>query len=372
MRVVLLEFVSATTAPRRRPGRRRQPEQTGLFREGRAMRDAVLADLLALPDIEVVLIHHPRERLRRHPRLRTVPAGHDPAPALRAAARQADAALVIAPETAGVLERLSRIVETAGCRLLGSPPAAVRLAADKIATARLLGAAALPAPETRLVRFATAGATLARRSPPFVLKPRDGAGSAGVMVVRRRSEVGGALRRLRAATDRDDFILQQYVEGTPASASLLVGAAPSGVILPLALGRQRLRGGRTPKYTGGEIPLRHPGAGAALRIGMAAARALARRAGGLRGFIGIDLVLRDGEAFVIEINPRLTTSYLGLRRILPHNLADLIRRAATGRRLPAAVIPAGTCRFSSSGRRVTVTVERPWITSSAGTSAARI
>ena len=33
---------------------------------------------------------------------------------------------------------------------------------------------------------------------------------------------------------------------------------------------------------------------------------------GLKGYVGIDMVLSDDECYVIEINPRLTTSYLGL------------------------------------------------------------
>jgi predicted ATP-grasp superfamily ATP-dependent carboligase len=372
MRVALLEFVSATVAPGSRPGDGPHAGPVALLREGRAMRDAILADFLALPDTEVLLIHHPEEPPQRRPRLRSIPAGRDAAAALRRAARQADAALVIAPETAGVLERLSRIVEMEGCLLLGPSPAAVRLAADKIATARMLAAASLPTPDTRLVRFQAARAALARRSPPYVLKPRDGAGCAGVVVVRHPDDVGDALRRLRAATDRDDFVVQEYVAGTPASLSLLAGEAPSGFILPLALGRQRLRRGPAMEYTGGEVPLHHPGVESGIRTGLAAARALGRGAGSLRGFIGIDLVLRDRQAVVIEINPRLTTSYLGLRRILSHNLVDLIRRAATGRRLPAAVTPVGACRFSASGRDPRESRVQPWITFSAGTSAARI
>ncbi len=56
--------------------------------------------------------------------------------------------------------------------------------------------------------------------------------------------------------------------------------------------------------------------------------ALGRRAieclPGLRGFTGVDLVLSEknpGEDRVIEINPRLTTSYTALRRLARNNLA---------------------------------------------------
>jgi hypothetical protein len=53
-----------------------------------------------------------------------------------------------------------------------------------------------------------------------------------------------------------------------------------------------------------------------------------------RGYVGIDLILgRDpqgGEDFVIEVNPRLTTSYVGLRAASQANLADAMVRVAMG------------------------------------------
>jgi predicted ATP-grasp superfamily ATP-dependent carboligase len=37
---------------------------------------------------------------------------------------------------------------------------------------------------------------------------------------------------------------------------------------------------------------------------------------GLAGYVGIDLLLPDGgDPLIVEINPRLTTSYVGYRRI---------------------------------------------------------
>ncbi len=55
---------------------------------------------------------------------------------------------------------------------------------------------------------------------------------------------------------------------------------------------------------------------------------------GLAGFVGVDLVLgmpADGsEDWVIEINPRPTTSYIGLRQLASDNLVDAALRIARG------------------------------------------
>ena len=59
---------------------------------------------------------------------------------------------------------------------------------------------------------------------------------------------------------------------------------------------------------------------------------------GLFGYVGVDLVLgscADGkDDAVIEINPRVTTSYVGLRRLARFNLAEALLAVTTGAALP--------------------------------------
>ncbi|NIV10374.1 MAG: ATP-grasp domain-containing protein, partial [Aliifodinibius sp.] len=43
---------------------------------------------------------------------------------------------------------------------------------------------------------------------------------------------------------------------------------------------------------------------------------------GLRGYVGVDMVLTNDEPVVVEVNPRLTTSYIGLRKVINFNLAQ--------------------------------------------------
>ena len=51
---------------------------------------------------------------------------------------------------------------------------------------------------------------------------------------------------------------------------------------------------------------------------------------GLRGYVGVDLVLGD-QPLVIEINPRLTTSYIGLRRLARFNVMQAMLDVLDGR-----------------------------------------
>ena len=87
------------------------------------------------------------------------------------------------------------------------------------------------------------------------------------------------------------------------------------------------------RYVGGRSPLPEPLADRALRI----ARQAISCVSGLGGYVGVDMVLGsppDGSRdFVIEINPRLTTSYIGLRTLCEDNLMDGLLRLVRGESL---------------------------------------
>ena len=73
---------------------------------------------------------------------------------------------------------------------------------------------------------------------------------------------------------------------------------------------------------------------------------------GALGYVGVDLVLgkaSDGsEDVVIEINPRLTTSYVGLRAMTEDNLAGAMLRIAAGEKV-SLNFKRDPLEFSASG-----------------------
>jgi tyramine---L-glutamate ligase len=348
VRILLYEYFSSC-----RPGSVPVP----LRRAGRALRETARLLLGAVPGVEV---------LGR-------PTSSGAEARFRRQLRNADAALVIAPETAGRLARLSHAVDRSRATPLGCGPRAARLAGDKRATARLLARAGVATPRTRRVARGSAGRrALARVPPPFVLKPADGCGAEGVEIVREARAVDAALARTRRAAGGRAVIVQPYVTGTPLSVTLLVrsgaagarsgddarggeghdppGSGAAGAIAALAVGRQILAGRRSLRYVGGEIPVGGAAAAAGVRLAVRAVAALAARTPDLRGPVGVDLVLGREGPVVIEINPRLTSSWIGLRRIAGAGLGPLILDAARGLPLPRVISTRGRCRFSAGGR----------------------
>jgi hypothetical protein len=95
-------------------------------------------------------------------------------------------------------------------------------------------------------------------------------------------------------------------------------------------------------YSGGSVPFAHPLKAEAFE----AAEKLVKAVQGLRGYVGVDFVLTEEAAVAVEVNPRLTTSYVGLRRVVNFNPAQAIIDAVLNRKLPIQVESRGYAYFS--------------------------
>jgi biotin carboxylase len=93
-------------------------------------------------------------------------------------------------------------------------------------------------------------------------------------------------------------------------------------------------------YEGGIVPFHHPQEGEAFK----AAQSTVKCFKGLRGYVGVDLVLTSSGPVIIEVNPRLTTSYVGLSKVLSFNLASAILNSVIKGELPKRAEALG-CAF---------------------------
>jgi tyramine---L-glutamate ligase len=245
-----------------------------------------------------------------------------------------NAALIIAPETNGILARLTAQAESAGITLLGSGASATATAGDKAACGMLFVRAKLPTPKTRMAGFASADRMAEQMGCPLVAKPVDGIGSEGVFRLNSISELPAILNSIRKVTDHDRLLLQSYIDGIHASVSLMVS---NGRCLPLSLNCQLMETGLKFQYLGSQVPCDHPARNDAIALASSAVRLIP----GLRGYVGVDMVLTDDGPQLIEINPRLTTSYIGLRQVAQTNLAQTLWNACRNGILPDCIPLSG-------------------------------
>ena len=235
---------------------------------------------------------------------------------------------LIAPETMGVLAGLATGLENAGARSLGCSARSIELTGNKARLADWLQAQRHRdscVPDRRARGGACPGCELSGRA-----QARRWRGSVDTYWVAHAGDLPPAALAMPVA------LLQPFHAGVPMSASFLVAEDRAWLI---GIGRQRtaIRGGRF-AYQGGR-------GARAMRPGRTLLTRAVESVAGLRGFVGIDFLWEPelGKATVLEINPRATTSFVGLSRLLPAGRLAAAWLAACG--VPGYdVRPAGESR----------------------------
>ena len=271
------------------------------------MLHALLDDLGKVPGIALVARDAPGSFQRR----------------FDASVQAADAVWPLAPEAGGVLERLSRQVLRHQRILLGSKPHALRVAASRLRTSRMLARAGIAVVPT----YAPAQPRPALRGA-WVVKPDDGADlddtrifpSADAALDWIGPRAGGC------------YVLQPFIPGKLGSLSLL---CRDGAAQLLGCNEQRVavRDNQF-HFLGTTVNSWPDSAGDFARLAQAVATAMP----GLWGHVGIDFVLAEHGVVVLAVNARVTASYAGLHASIGCNPAALVfdLLAPPSARTPAA------------------------------------
>lgn len=309
---------------------RAEPTGSHLLAEGRAMVEAVIADCAAIPGISVETTWDDRLPTPecRAINFNLVSQYEEERELFHSLLRACDVAWLIAPECDGVLERrLSAAESIAGPdKLLNCRPEAAALCGDKLNLADWLFQRDIPTPQTELF-----DRNAPRSMGRWIVKPRHGAGCEQTWLV------GNGLNRIEPS-DSYELIVQPFVEGIALSNAAVVNPQSNGrTILPI--GRQHItHRGRELSYGGGAVPWLDRGSE---RVNVRARKLVERileELPGLAGYIGFDWIWNpaDERLWLIEINPRLTTSYVGYRKLYGPELVRCLWTTESGAELAKA------------------------------------
>jgi tyramine---L-glutamate ligase len=320
MRIFVYEFLTGGGA-----WSNEQPLPDSLRAEGEAMLRAVAADLADLQGMHVVTTRDVRLPPLPVASVEVMPVASsaEERATIAQLAKTANWTLLIAPETGGALLDRSRIAEQVGGRLLSPSSDVIEIASSKHATARRLAEVGIQVPRGELIT-GTDDEWLTSLRFPVVVKPDGECGSCGIRVIHNRGELLFTARDERSHSLR----VEEFAPGLPASVAVLCG--PGGHrALPAC--EQVLSAEEQFRYLGGRLPL-------SSKLNRRARQLALRSVGALpqpQGYIGVDLVLGEADDgsgdHVIEINPRLTTSYVGLRALARSNLAAAMLAVACGK-----------------------------------------
>jgi len=256
--------------------------------------------------------------------------GENPLEKLSHFLRDVDGVILIAPAYRKLLFIYTKFFEKAGVEVLGSSSKGIYVASNKLLTFKKFKKHGILTPKTAVCKLDEPAekvkAKVDKLGYPVIFKPIDGDGCSGISLVKNSRQIKNALKILRMNTVSRYFLIQKFIDGLHASVSFL----SSGFnVYPLTLNLQKIklkppRG--TSSYEGGLTPLYHPLAEKAFLEAKFAVECLE----GLKGYIGVDLVISGKNIFIVEVNPRLTTIYAGLSRISKESLANLIVNTSLG------------------------------------------
>ncbi len=342
MNILLYEHVSSG-------GYAGEPIPGTLLCEGYSMLRALTEDFNEAGNEVTVLLD---QRIAAfHPPLKTrqivqIAASGEADPSMEKVAENADAVYVIAPEANHVLQSIVECIESTGTLSLNSEATGIEQAANKANLENHAKRLNLHFPKTETFKTSDSSQEIAKKvnselSFPAVVKPTFGAGCGGLSVVKNENDVLEAIAKITRETAGDQVTAQELVMGVPVSVSLLCTETR---VFPVTLNLQDVKLAApegVSSYEGGMVPFEHE-----LRDEVfSAAKKLVLSFAGLRGYVGVDFILSDGRAFIMEINPRLTTSYVGVRKVANFNLATAILNAVIKNELPEKTETNGFSRF---------------------------
>ena len=243
-------------------------------------------------------------------------------------AHACDRTIVIAPELAHQLEQIVERLRSAGSVVVASSKEFLRATSDKLVTAELLSKSHVAHPSTCTLSQFLKDPENTISPSPVTVKRRDGAGCADMKYFDNPRLFSNWLSQPnRRDLNCDDWIVQPWLAGRPASIAIL--ASEQWHVLSAVEQFIQLEpsdsgdGSSDVIYVGGSGPLR---AVTREQLEQLAKKVRAALPLGAYGWIGIDFLVpvSSPELVVIEVNPRLTTSYLGYRKWYGHKLANAL------------------------------------------------
>lgn len=286
-----------------------------LAKEGLLMLEALLGELSVLASVELTVLLDFRVKLSNFPeniKIIQVARGQSVYELLPKLIEVSDGVWPIAPEMNLELKKISALVNTKNKCLLNSTLDAVVVCGDKWVTYQRLKSKRIAVVET---------SELNRVSPGFpgkwVIKSKDGVGCLSTYLITEEE----SFEKLRAqlGVAKEDYIFQPFIKGELLSLSCLF---KDGIGYLLCCNRQQILNekGRF-KLISCEVNI----VTEKLTIYQNLVHQVAGAICGLWGYVGIDIIQRkEGEPLVLEINPRLTTSYVGIQQATGLNVAKAV------------------------------------------------
>jgi predicted ATP-grasp superfamily ATP-dependent carboligase len=311
VKILIFEYITGG-------GFNKPPLPESLITEGSLMLRALLDNLAKLDNVEVtVMLDERLGNLVTETFVNTVLIGpeHDSTEEFARLVAKADLVWPIAPEFECILQNLCLTVSTLGKILLNSSAKAVAIAGNKFKTYELLCQHNIATVPTWM--FYSFDKNITSPTGEWIVKPIDGVGCTDSYVISNPQDID------RININEHTYIMQPHLQGAKTSLSCLFKQG-QGWLICANLQHFELINSQY-QLTGIDIN-HHADSGQYQHVINQIALAFPE----LWGYVGIDLIETSDHTLVLEINPRLTTSVVGINDALGINIAEVVLQLVNG------------------------------------------
>lgn len=304
-----------------------------IISEAEALIFALLDDLKDF-NVDLVINESYEETVKDYPNVNPILIDQDIISWLEENAEQFSRAIFISAENNNNLYNITRILEENDVKLYTSSSDACFKSSDKSETYEALSNIV---PQPRSFRFKIDPKGYWKRAIEnlhekwqaedpltplkLIIKPLIGVDCEDIVIIERIEDLTLDLDKIFKPGSR--IIVQEYIDGTDISVSLISDGKKA---IPISLNEQfvELKDDKG-TYLGGKIPYESKYKDEAFEIAKKAVEAI----DGIKGFVGVDLLINADEqdiysVYLLEINSRFTTPYVGLKKIANFNIGKTI------------------------------------------------
>ena len=174
-----------------------------------------------------------------------------------------DAAYVIAPETGNDLQSTVKLIEETGKVALNCESKGISKVTDKAFLYKELEKNGFSVPKTLVLKKDAdikqiKQSIIRELTYPLIFKPSDGVGANGLSIIEDEKQIEKAFSKINLESANEDFIVQEFIKGEPASVSVLSTGKKA---LAISLNKQKVKVSgpdQSSSYEGGIVPFEHP------------------------------------------------------------------------------------------------------------------
>ena len=309
MKILIFEYITGG-------GFNRQALPESLSSEGRLMLGALLDNLTRLENIELtVMLDWRLSDLISNNLINTViiSSEQDSSEEFQRLANQADIIWPIAPEFDGILQQLCETAFALGKIVLSSSVKTITIAGNKFKTYELLSQNHITTVPTKIFNPLVTVAS----DKEWIIKPIDGVGCVDSYIITKPQDLN------KIISYKKEYIIQPHLYGAKTSLSCLFKQGRGWLVCANLQNFDIINN----QYHLAEIVVNHhPDPGHYQPLIDHIALTLPE----LWGYAGIDLIETTEQTWVLEINPRLTTSFVGIYDALGINISEAVLQLLDG------------------------------------------